>query len=191
MFDTLKKWKYVQFILFQKLIRLAEKKIILLIIPNEEEEGWHYLVVKKFLAFLKRITSKHHGDFCYLNCLYFFRTENKLKPHVNLIRKYVKKSGIGIGIGIVMPSQKDSTLKFHQYIKSEKMRNNTYADLESFTKKIDGCANNLERSSTTKLGEHIPCRYSMSTVWTFYNIENKHSLYCGEDRTKKFLKRAC
>ena len=86
---------------------------------------------------MKRITSKHHGDFCYLNCLYFFRTENKLKPHVNLIRKYVKKSGIGIGIGNVMPSQKDNTLKFHQYIKSDKMRNNTYADLESFTKKIN------------------------------------------------------
>ena len=50
------------------------------------------------------------------------------------------------------------------------MRNNTYADLESFTNKIDGCANNLERSSTIKLGEHIPCRYSMSTVWTFYSI---------------------
>ena len=92
MFDTLKKWKYVQFILFQKLIRINSN---------------------------------------------FFRTENKLKPHVNLIRKYVKKSGIGIGIGNVMPSQKVNPLKFHQYIMSDKMRNNTYADLESFTKKID------------------------------------------------------
>ena len=26
----------------------------------------------------------------------------------------------------------------------------------------------------------------MSTIWTFDNIENKHSLYCGEDRMKKF-----
>ena len=30
--------------------------------------------------------------------------------------------------------------------------------------KIDGCANNLENSSTTKVGEHISCEYSMSTI---------------------------
>ena len=26
----------------------------------------------------------------------------------------------------------------------------------------------------------------MSTIWTFDNIENKHTLYCGEDCMKKF-----
>ena len=30
-------------------------------IPNEE--GWHYIVVRKFSALLRGITSKHHGDF--------------------------------------------------------------------------------------------------------------------------------
>ena len=39
-----------------------------------------------------------------------------------------------------------------------------YADSESLTKKIDGCANNPENSSTTKIGEHIPCGYSMSII---------------------------
>ena len=32
-----------------------------------------------------------------------------------------------------------------------------YADAEYLIKKIDGCANNPEKSSTTKIGEHIPC----------------------------------
>ena len=32
-----------------------------------------------------------------------------------------------------------------------------YADITSLIKKIDGCANNPEKSSTTKLDEHIPC----------------------------------
>ena len=32
---------------------------------------------------------------------------------------------------------------------------------------MDGCANNPEKSSKTKLGEHIPCRYSMSTIWAY------------------------
>ena len=36
-----------------------------------------------------------------------------------------------------------------------------YADIESLIRKIDGCANNPENSSTTKIGDHIPCGYSM------------------------------
>ena len=61
-----------------------------------------------------------------------------------------------------------------------------YADMESFIKKIDGCENNRENSSTTKIGEHITCGYSMSTIWAFNNIENKYTLYRGEDCMKKF-----
>ena len=34
-----------------------------------------------------------------------------------------------------------------------------YADIESSIKKIDGCENNPEKSSTAKTGEHIPCSY--------------------------------
>ena len=61
-----------------------------------------------------------------------------------------------------------------------------YADIESFIRKIDGCANNPEKSSTTKLDEHIPCRYSMWKIWRFDDIESKHALYCGIDCMKKF-----
>ena len=39
-----------------------------------------------------------------------------------------------------------------------------------------------------KLGEHIPCGYSISTIWVFDRIENKRTLYCGKDCTKKFCK---
>ena len=60
-----------------------------------------------------------------------------------------------------------------------------YTDLESLIKKIDGCANNLEKSSTTKIGQYIPCGYSMSTIWAFWHIENRHTLYHGKDCMKK------
>ena len=33
-----------------------EKQTILLMIPNQEKEGWHYLAVKKISALLHRIT---------------------------------------------------------------------------------------------------------------------------------------
>ena len=85
-----------------------------------------------------------------------------------------------------MPSEKDNILKFNQYMKSDKMLYIIYADLESLIKKIDECANNPENFSTTKLREYISYRYSMSTIWAFDNIENKHNLYCGEDCMEKF-----
>ena len=56
-----------------------------------------------------------------------------------------------------------------------------YADMKYLVKKIDGCANNPEKSSTTKIGDHIPSGYLMSTIWAFNDIENKHILYHGED----------
>ena len=61
-------------------------------ITKEEKEGWHYLAVKKK-------NSKHKGDFCCLNCLNFFRTENQLKSH-----KIVHKNKDFCGI--VMPSKR-------------------------------------------------------------------------------------
>ena len=63
----------------------CEERIILLMIPNKEKEGSHYLTVKKLCTILSGITSKHHGDFYCLNCLHSFRTENKLKSY----EKYV------------------------------------------------------------------------------------------------------
>ena len=39
-----------------KIYSNCEKQIILIIIPNEEKEGWHYLAVKKLSTLLRRIT---------------------------------------------------------------------------------------------------------------------------------------
>ena len=66
---------------------------------------------------------------------------------------------------------------------SGKMPYIIYADIESFIKKIDACTNNPENSSTTKIGEHIPCGYS---IWAFDHIENKHTLYRRKGCIKKF-----
>ena len=43
-----------------------------------------------------------------------------------------------------------------------------------------------KNSSLTKASEHNPCVYSMSAIWEFDNIEDKHTLYHGEDCMKKF-----
>ena len=61
-----------------------------------------------------------------------------------------------------------------------------YADIEPLIQKIDGCTSNPENSSITKIGDHIPCGSSMSTIWAFDRIENKHNSYRGKDRMKLF-----
>ena len=64
---------------------------------------------------------------------------------------------------------------------------NSYANLESLIKKVDGCVNNPEKSSTTKIEEHIPCGYSCFKIWAFNDVETKHKIY-SEDCMKSFCK---
>ena len=71
-------------------------------IPNEEKERCHYRAIKKLYTLLRAIASKYHGDIYCLNCLYSFRTENKLESH----EKVGKNKDF---CGIVMPSEKDNT----------------------------------------------------------------------------------
>ena len=55
-----------------------ETQVILLMISNREK---HYLAVKKLLALLRGITSKHNSDFYSLNCLYSIQQKKKLESH--------------------------------------------------------------------------------------------------------------
>ena len=71
-------------------------------------------------------------------------------------------------------------------MKSDKIPYIIYADTESLIRKINGYANNPEKSSTIKVGEYFPCGYSISTILGFDHIENKHGLYRGKDCMKKF-----
>ena len=41
--------------------------------------------------------------------------------------------------------------------------------------------NNPEYLSTTKLSEHIPRGFSMSTIFSFRSIENKHDVYSRKE----------
>ena len=61
-----------------------EKQVILSKILNGER--WHYLAVKKLSPFPREITAINAGDFYCLNCLYFYRTKDRLE----LLKKYVK-----------------------------------------------------------------------------------------------------
>ena len=60
-----------------------------------------------------------------------------------------------------MHSEDTRILQFNQYQKSDNMSSIISADLEPLMKIIGGCKNNSEKSSTIKVGEHIPCGYPM------------------------------
>ena len=85
-----------------------------------------------------------------------------------------------------MPSEDDDILEFNQYQKFDKAIFIIYADLECLIEKIDECKNNPENSFTTKVSEHIPSGFSMSTIQSFKSIENKHDIFRGRDCMKKF-----
>ena len=77
-------------------------------------------------------------------------------------------------------------LEFNQYQKSGKPSFIIYAELECIIERTDGCKNNPENSSTTKVSKHIPSVFSMSTIWSFQSIENKDDVYRGKDCMERF-----
>ena len=85
-----------------------------------------------------------------------------------------------------MPFEDTKILEFNQHQKSDKAPFIIYADLECIIEKIDGCKNNPENSSTTKVSKHIPSGFSMSTISSFRSTENKHDVYRGKDCMKRF-----
>ena len=129
------------------------------------EENWHYLAVKKLLPLLRGKTSNPHGDFYCLTCLHSFATEKSMNRITNV---YKNKDFCNA----MMPSIDKKLLEFNQYQKSDKAPFASYVDLKCIIEKIDGCKNNPEYLSTTKVSKHISSYFSMSTIPSFRSIEN-------------------
>ena len=85
-----------------------------------------------------------------------------------------------------MPSEDTKILEFNQSQKCDQAPFIIYAGLSCIIEKIDGCKNNPENSSTTKVSKHIPSGFSMSTTSSFRSIENKHDVYRSQDCMKMF-----
>ena len=81
------------------------KRIIILIILNGE--GRHYIAVKHLSVLIRRVTSKHHGDFYFLNRFHSFTTENKCESHEKVCEN--KNS-----FNVIMPSEDTKILEFNQ-----------------------------------------------------------------------------
>ena len=116
-----------------------------------------------------------------MNYLHSFRTKNRLESRKNVCQIYDF-------CGVVIPSENTKIIEFNQCRKSGKTPSIICADLESSIKIKDGFRKNFEKSSTTKVSEHISCEYSLSAIFTFDGKENKNDVTRCEDCIKKFCK---
>ena len=104
-----------------------------------------------------------------MSCLHSIGTKKKLESHKNVCENKDCPN-------VSMPSEDTKILDFNQNQKFDKMPFIIYADLECKIAKIDGCKNNLENSSATKVRKHIPSGFSMYTILSFKSIQNKHDV---------------
>ena len=171
MFCMLKK-KNISYLMFQNITQTWKKKVIIIMIWNRE------IRAAKFEG-REIMTSENNVDFYCLDCLPSFRAKSKLELHK---RACANKDFCSVN----MTSEITKLLEFNQYQKSGKTPFIIYADLECIIEKINGCTNNHENSSTTKVSKHIPSSFSMPTKSLFRSRENKHNVYRGKDYMKKF-----
>ena len=66
---------------------LTGKSQVILLMKNDGKK-WYCLATRKLSALLRGKTSKHDGDFHYLNCFHSFRSENKLKKHKSVCKNH-------------------------------------------------------------------------------------------------------
>ena len=123
---------------------------------KKKKNCWHY----------------YHGDFYYLNCLHSFATNNKLEFYEKM---YVEKKTFVELFCQLKKTLHQNLINIWNQIKCH-IHINIYADIESLIKKVDNCEKNLEHSSTTRIGKHIPCAHSKSTILVFNHIEDEHTL---------------
>ena len=89
------------------------------------------------------------------------------KTNMNLLKTFADNKGV---CNIVMFSDDTKISQYNQSQKCDKAAFIIYADLEYIIENIDGYKNNPQNSSTTKVTEHIPSGFSMSTISSFTRI---------------------
>ena len=131
---------------------------------------------KKIICIIVR---NNVGDVYCLNCLYLFRTENKLKKHENVCKNHdccYKE----------MPKENNKVSKYNNGEKSMKVPCIIYANLESLLEKIGTCYNNPKKSLTSKIKLHTACG-SLFTNCSFDNTKTKLGYYKGKDYINNFF----
>ena len=127
---------------------------------TDNDNNWHYLVVKRLSKLFRGMTSNNNGGFYCLNCLRSFRTKNKLETHKKIWKDHDFRK-------LIMPNENNYIIIYIPGEKSLKVPFIIYADLECLLQKIKSCQNNPEKSYTKKKAVHKPSGYSLITCCSF------------------------
>ena len=124
----------------------------------ESDDG--IILQSKIIRIITRYYIKNNSDFYYLNCLDSCRIKNKLELHKRVCENKDFRN-------VIMPFEDTEILEFNQYQKSHKVPFIINVDLEYTIEKTNGCKNNPENSSATKVSKHILSGFSRSTISSF------------------------
>jgi len=141
-----------------------QKEIDLMLLENK-----HYCLVKNLSRLMSMQTSKHHGEIVVCRrCLNHFPNDKALEKHEENCQNHD-------AIKIVLP-EKGSILELKIHKHSMRVPIVVYADFESFTKPIDSCQPDPDRSFTKAYQKHEPSgfcfhakcldKYSEPTLFT-------------------------
>jgi len=121
-----------------------QKEIDLMLLENK-----HYCLVKNLSRLMSMQTSKHHGEIviCRRGLNHF--------PNKKALEKHEENCQNHDAIKIVLP-EKSSILEFKNHKHSMRVPIVVYADFESFTKPIDSCQPDPDRSFTKAYQKHEP-----------------------------------
>ena len=138
---------------------------------TDDDNRWHYLVVKSLPALFRGTTSNHHGDFYCLNCFHSYTTHNKLKKHEKLCNNHDY-------CRIDMPKEHEK-IKYLPGEKSLKAPFITYVVLECLLKKTQYHQNNPRNFYTEKKAQHKHSGHAWCSICSF-DIQKTSTIFIGE-----------
>ena len=150
-----------------------------LLMITDGKNNWNYLAIKSIPGLLHKVRSTHKGDYYYLNCFHSYRTLNALKNHEKPCENHDY-------CNVKMPNDNN------KYLSSTSGKNCLivpiviYAGFECLLFKMDSCEKCPDKSYNEKKNKHIPCRYSITTCYSYDKTLNKTSYYRGTDCVEKF-----
>ena len=141
-----------------------------------DEEKLHYVFIKDFNRMMYSQTgTKNKGKkHFYMHCLQTFTTEEILNRH--------KERCILIN-GMQKPIYEEGTIEFTNYDKQIPTPFRIYADIESFTKKV----NITKGKRTTFYSKHIPYSVAAKLVCTDNTYTQPTKIFFGSNCINKFL----
>ena len=162
-----------------------------LIIILQERNKWHILALqseqeensdcmkptKSFSKLMRDISSNSPENYYCFGCFHSFRCNLTLEKHTRLCKDH--------DLCEINLPKNNKNIKEHKYgLKSLKMNDTIYVDLECLLVKQNTCSNDPNKSHTRNIAQHIHSGYSITTLRN-HSKSTKVTFYRREDCIQK------